>query len=104
MSKFNVYVPAVGQRDAVLSYFAGNGVFYLFDIAARVAETEFPAGTAEAVLEEAGADLAMELVAGSDQGYAGTAGAYEFVKDGVLLGWQVEVRLVPFDDDEGLFQ
>jgi hypothetical protein len=100
-SKFSVFVPSDGNRDAVVSYFANNGTMYLFNMEDYVSGSSVPAGSSDEVIVAVGEVVAEERVRYHGDGSEGIVAAdevYEFVVEGEQIGWEVVVRTASYDD------
>lgn len=100
-SKFSVFVPSDGNRDAVVSYFANNGTMYLFNMEDYISGSSVPDGSSDEVILNVGEAVAEERVRYHGDGRQVIVAAdevYEFVVEGEQIGWEIVVLTASYDD------
>jgi len=95
MYKCDIIIPATGKREALLNYFATNGVTYLYPVEESVHAFEADPETAtDSLLNTAALALAVELSEEEGMGVYDQAESIETMDadDGTRLGWVVNFR------------
>jgi hypothetical protein len=103
MYKLDIIVPATGKREALLNYFATNGVTYLYSVEEFVHTFEADPETAtDNLLNATAFALAVELSAEEGMGVYDQAESIDTMdaEDGTRLGWVVNFRQYDFYPEE----
>jgi hypothetical protein len=99
MSKFSVFIATDGLRDEMVSYFANNGVLYLYPVERFISTDTLPADSSDADVCETGEALARTLVHLVDEMFDEVDDTYPFTdKHGKSLGWEVVVYTTEWED------
>ena len=99
-NKFSVFIAMNGYRDAVVSYFANNGVLYLFSIEDYIPLCSLEAGSSDEVILGVAREAAERLVLsrGDNESIVDVDEVYEFIVEGEQIGWEVVINTTVDDD------